>query len=272
MFTLKTPARSIAAIAGLWLALTVAGPASIASAQSDSDLRKENQRLRTRVRDLERELDAAQNRIGELEVEVARLQEMVEALRAAPRPSTTAPAPEPPKVTIDESIPHASPRALFNAVVKSYEKEIEALGIDANDPNERTVYLRELQRWAAAVNRDLRSPVEWHVRVLDRQGTRRGATVKLRAVDPKTRAELGDAFDVRLSRNLARRLEQQLSHEDVLVARGTLIPRVRVNEKRTARGVFDKPKFIGPYAELDLTVEVASLMPAKPPPAPPQPR
>ena len=61
---LKTPARSIA---GLCLTLMVAGPASIVSAQSNSDLRKENQRLRTRVRDFERELDAAQGRIGELE-------------------------------------------------------------------------------------------------------------------------------------------------------------------------------------------------------------
>ncbi len=264
---LKTPARSIA---GLCLTLIVAGPASIASAQSSSDLRKENQRLRTRVRDLERELDAAQNRICELESEVARLQQMIEALRAAPRPSTT--APEPPKITIDESIPHASPRALIKAVVKSYDREIESLEIDAHDPRERTVYLRALRRWAARVNREFRSPIEWHVRVLDDEGTLREAMVRLRAIDPITHADLGDAFDVRLSRTLIRRVEEQLSRQNVLVLRGTLTPEVRVNERRTDRGVFDKPKFIGLYAELEFTVEVASLMPAKPPPSPPQPR
>ncbi len=267
---LKTPARSIAAIAGLCLTLMVAGPASIASAQSDSDLRKENQRLRTRVRDLEHEFDAAQNRIGELEREVARLKQMIKALRATRLPSTTAPAP--PKVTIDESIPHASPRALFKAVVRSYDQEIESLEIDADDPRQSTVYLRAVHHWAAGVNREFRSPIEWHVRVLDGEGTRRWATVKLRAVDPITHADLGDAFDVRLSRTLARRLDEQLSRHNVLVVRGTLIPGVRVNERRTDRGAFDKPKFIGPYAEFDFTVEVAIFMPAQPPPAPPQPR
>ena len=54
--------------------LTLTG---VSMAQSDRDLREENQRLQTRVNDMQRELVAAQERIAQLERDLQRLTDFV---------------------------------------------------------------------------------------------------------------------------------------------------------------------------------------------------
>ena len=227
-----------------------------AAQQSPNDLRRENQSLRTQVRDLERELQAAKDRIAELN-------RLLQATRS--RGPATAPAVG--KVTIDESVPHASPRALFRAIVDSYRQELHDRDLASDDHlQRRAIYLRAINRWANRVNREMRAPIEWHVRLVEDEPVRSPYVRRMVAIDPKTHVELGNSFGVLLPRGLARRIDEQVQRGDVLVLKGALSPRVRLNQERADRGVFDKPRFIGPFAEFGFTVDVTSLLPAVPEP------
>ncbi len=242
-------------------AAALLAPTGNAAAQSDRDLRDENQRLKTEARQLTRELDAAKARIEKLERQVESLRM---SLAAARRSGPTDPAPlEPDPVTIDESVPTASPRALLNALQQSYTQTLGSLERGAEGDADRTAYMKAVGRWAAAASREYRTKIVWHVQVLSANPTRRGLDVKVQAVDPKTNTKLGDPFVVALQRSAARRYElrQQRAASDVLVLSGTLRPQIVQNPQRAVVGAFDNPRFIGPYAELRLTVDATTLLP-----------
>lgn len=239
----------------------------LAVAQSESDLRKQNQQLAAQVQDLQKELKAAQDRLKVLEAQITQLQQQLAAARAG-GPSVRTPVPplEPEKVTIDERVPHASPRALLVALVTSYQKAVENMEIGKPGDGKRRAYIKKLEGWKASVDREFRGPITWHVRVLESRNGRGGErTVALQAVDPVTGVVLGDSFDVLLSTTVAERLAWYEDHGEleVMVLRGTLVPDVRINEQRESRGSFDNPPFIGPFGEFVYSVEVKSLTPAK---------
>ncbi len=239
------------------LAAALAAPA--APAQSESDLRKENQRLQSRVTELQRELEAARTRIAELEEELKQLR----SLPGAPGPGTVTAPPPPPEASIDESVSDASPRALFNALKESYEAEMKDLEIgsdsDTASLRHRTAYLRAVQGWARRVNRELKSKVEWHVRLVpssERPPGQQGLLFV--AVDPLSDARLGDPFLATLPRAMVQRLNA-LGASDVLLLRGVLVPQIAVNEERQSVGPFDSPRYLGPFAEFGMMVEGASV-------------
>ncbi|MEE9131134.1 MAG: hypothetical protein V3T84_14030 [Phycisphaerales bacterium] len=243
-------------------AMAVLAPVSSAVAQSDRDLRDENQRLTTEVKQLTRELDAAKGQIQSLQRQVESLRTALATLRRSSQPRSPAPLEEE-ALTIDESVPNASPRALLTALKASYDKTFADQDQGEPGTRERTIYLNTVDRWAASANRDFRTKITWHVRVLTVQTMRRGPEVKVQAVDPKTKTELGDPFVITLQRSVARRFEQlqQRDLADVLVLKGTLHPQVVFDPQRDVVGPFDNPRFIGPYAELSLTVDASSLLP-----------
>ena len=87
--------RNTVLVASLAAILLVFGPLSItANAQSDNDLRRENQSLTTRVRDLEAELKAAREQIEQLQKEIGRLEGLLEAGGGGGQ-ADQAPPPEP---------------------------------------------------------------------------------------------------------------------------------------------------------------------------------
>jgi hypothetical protein len=230
-----------------------------ASAQSDADVRRENERLRTQVSDLQRELEAARNRIEQLEREVEKLRQL---LAAAPPISVTSPADGP--VSIDESLPHASPRALLRTIKESYMATL--LDFDPGEPDSRlrAAYLRELGKWVRRVNREMKAPIKWHVRVTERAvAPREIPSLEVVAVDPETDTALGEAFPVTLSQATVRQLRQleRRGPLGVMVLKGVLIPEVVVNPQRDEAGLFDKPQFVGPFAEFGFFVEASSLLP-----------
>ena len=187
---------------------------------------------------------------------------------AAGGPTTrggTAPE-EPEKVTVDETVPNASPRALFNALVDSYAKTTSDLDMGRDGDGKRRAYIKKLEGWKSQVDRQFRGPLVWHVRAVDSRTTRSGdRIVTLVAVDPETDVRLGNPFDVELSKIQMERLAWSDAHGELgpLVLRGTLVPNVRINEAQATRGTFDNPPFIGPFAEFLYGVEVKSLMLAK---------
>ena len=242
-------------------AMALLAPVSPAMAQSDRDLRDENQRLTTEVKQLTRELEAAKGQIQDLQRQVESLRTAMAALRRSSPPRSPAPLKEE-ALSIDESVPNASPRALLTALKASYDKTFADQDQGEPGTGERTGYLRLVDRWAASANRDYRTKVAWHVRVLHAQTMRGGLEVKVQAVDPKTKTELGDPFVIALRRSVARRFAQLQERDlaDVLVLKGTLHPQVVFNPQHKEALPYDT-RFIGPYAEFRLTVDVSSLLP-----------
>lgn len=228
-----------------------------AAAQSESQLQRENQRLAQQVRELTNELDIAKKRIEELEQQVAQLERALAAARNTQQPGKVRE-----EVTIDESEPTASPRALLRALQFEYAETMKDMELGSSGDRERTIYMRTLQRWQAAMMRKYRSQVQWHVRLERETATRAGYDLRLAAVDPVTYTQLGPAIDVSLPRSLARRYELMRNRDgaEVLVLRGTLIPHITINPDRVEPGAFDNPPLIGPFAEFGLTVEPRSLL------------
>jgi len=256
---LRPPAVLVLSI--LTIGLTTASVA----AQSQSDLRRENQRLRAMSDELTRELDAIKTDLEVLRTENDRLSRLLAAAaRTVSAGGTTLPPPQDPAVSIDETKPGASPRALFAAIAADYENEVAGREVgDPGDP-QRTAYLRHIERWASGVNRQMKQPVSWHVEAIGTATrTARGFVLRLRAVDPKTGAELGDPFDVFLTRAQASRLELHLARTDAeaLVLTGTLRPRIHINEDRMSEGAFNILPLVGPFAEFAFGVSVQTLLP-----------
>jgi hypothetical protein len=242
-------------------------------AQSDSDLRRQNEQLASQVQDLMAEREANEREIETLKARIAQLeQQLATARRSGNRQPPPQTQPEPEKVTIDESIPTASPRALLKAVQSSYTDATQDLDMGRPGDGKRRAFMKKLDSWKAASDRQFRGPINWHVRVVDARpqdvnnDRAPERIVTLVAVDPETDVKLGEPFDVQLSRTLTERLATYEARDPngdigVLVLRGTITPSIRINEQRAERGSFDNPPFIGPYAEFLYSVDVKSLMP-----------
>jgi hypothetical protein len=241
--------------------LTPAG--APAHAQGQGDLRRENERLLTEAADLQRELEAAHARIAALEAQIEELNRMLRMPPSGPDDTPAAPAETP--VSIDESVPHASPRALLAAMQTSYQAELGALPIGAAPSDaERTIFLKALDKWTKRTNRDLRASIVWHVRIHEWPGVGPSASaMRVIAVDPETDVALGDPFPVRLTPTLAsriRRLAERNGADAPFQLKGALVPRAIVNRQRDAVGPFDNPRFIGPFAEFNMTVQPTAVM------------
>jgi hypothetical protein len=248
---------------GLLALLLGAAPAA-AQAESEGDLRRENQRLRAALSDLQQELDAARARIAELERTIDRM-----GRQPARSPGSAAPA-DPEPVTIDESIPGASPRALLRAMKASYEQATRDL--EVGDPStvpgerQRKVYERAVRNWVARAHRELKGPIEWHVRIVRVVEDGNEAVLRAQAVDPVTLTVLGDPFAMVLDKALRQRLGQVPAPggPEVFVVKGVLLPQPVMNPFRLEPGTFDRPILLGPFAEFGFMVDASNLLPAPP--------
>ncbi|MCP3905421.1 MAG: hypothetical protein GY715_17485 [Planctomycetes bacterium] len=239
--------------------------------QSPSELRRENERLRADAATTKKELTTLREEVKRLRDEIAALKkQLVAARQATPAPSAQQPEP----ISIDESRFETSPRALFKVLVKGYGEVTTGLfmGNSEDDPD-RVVYTRKVDRWVRRVNREFKKQIEWHVRLEDPTNPLpHPHMLRLQAVDPKTGTRLGDPFDVGVTRALMSKLRQMETRrelDEVLVLRGVLRPTVRFNRDREIRGAFDKPPFIGPFAEFGFGVDATSLVPRPEPKADP---
>ncbi len=254
---------------GVVALLATAGPLA-GQAESEGDLRRENQRLKAAVSDLQQELDAARARIAELERTVDRLSRQSHA----PAPASPAGPADPEPVTIDESAPRSSPRALLRAMKESFLEATQEL--ELGDPStllgerQRRAYERAVRNWTARVHRELKGPVEWHVRIVRIYEYGDEVELQAQAVDPVTHTALGDPFAIVPDKAIRHRLEQVLQPgaPEILVVKGVLLPRPTMNTFRTEPGTFDNPIFIGPMAEFGFRVDASNILPAPPPQQP----
>jgi hypothetical protein len=239
-----------------------------AAAQSDAELRQENARLREELRELRKEYEQQRLRITELEREAARLRSELAAQPTTPPSTSPKPVeklPEPP-VSIDESVPDASPRALFAALATSYRTTLGATEIGQPDSRERSAYMRQLERWRQHVRREFRQRISWHVRILDTIAAPNGQEYLLRmvAVDPVTGTELGAHFEAIVDSVIIKRLRtfEQRGPISQLVLTGVAVPNLSiVPDQMTRNNAFADYDLVGPFVEYGFDVTVTTLLP-----------
>jgi hypothetical protein len=179
-------------------------------------------------------------------------------------PSGVGASPEPEPVTIDESVPTASPRALLREFQTRYRNELGEMPAGAADDDaERLAYMRALRHWTAKINREFHVPIKWFVTLeSDARPRARGFVVWVQAVDPETDYELGEPFPVFLPRTLAARLQnREYDWDGVLVMDGVLTPRVAIDPERMEEGLFNSPPLIGTFVEFEIAAEARTLLP-----------
>src|SRR5688572_11718502 len=116
-------AKPIRAALFLAISTVLVGVAQGHAQESDNDLRRKNQQLTTQVQDLRAELEALRRENESLKQRITQLEQAVLTARRAPGRAVQQTQPEEPeRVTIDETLPGASPRALFRAVQESYDR------------------------------------------------------------------------------------------------------------------------------------------------------
>jgi hypothetical protein len=292
MFRTANPFRGPILGASLAMLILLAAAPATGSAQSDHELRQENQRLATQVRDLQAELAAARAQMTEMQKQIDQLRvqlaDTIDSLKAAARQPAPAPTPlpgappaKPEVVTIDESIPNASPRALLNALSESYREALGGLpigdDITRDGRKNRSLYLQRVEQWAAAASRHFRAQIEWTVMVTTAPPLPAGTIVEVQAVDPQTRVRLGRPFRLDIARHQMERLRllEDLGKLDLLLLRGIVEPRIVISRDLEYAGPFDAGRYIGPFAEFGFSINIKSVTgvrePEPPAPTPTKP-
>lgn len=220
---------------------TAASPAERARDMAIEDLRRENDRLR--------------RRIAELEAQILTLTGGPNSVNAGDPASATAPIPA--EAT-------ASPASLRRALMLAYDTEFEPddrpkLGEPAGD------YRREVQRWARTIGQELRGRVEWLARMelvpLDpdaRPSEARRRRVVLSVLDPASLNIIDQPEIVDVPTRFVDRIENA-AEDQLWVLSGHVEATPVYDATRTEAGPFDYPAFIGPYAAFGFDLRWTNL-------------
>ncbi len=240
---------------GLSIALiSLAGiTATAQSGTSPAELRRENDRLKERIAELEAALSESERRIDRLEKQIA----------AQPQsPNTSAPQPETPSQPTPvkqpdpedrrvPTTPSACPDALYESLVDRYNETFPGIERPA---------LHEVQQWVRRVGRD-HERTDWLVRIHDTkiyQG--RMSSVLVNIIDP----EVGDDICSNITINVAYKDAVRIRNAtDVAywIFEGTLTANPTADRTRPEFNRNEEPKSVGPYAVFGWSFEVDQIIP-----------
>ena len=248
------------------------------SPPSVSELRRENEKLRQRIDELEAQLAKSQQSINQLLEEVrtlnTRVAELQRQLETRPaQPSTpdgggeAEPAPPAPVFAeLPESQPFAAPESLLLFVRQSYESNFGEITVPFDSAEERSRYIRAVESWSSGLRRTQRSQVEWLVEIRSVLSNESPMVVEYRVLDPVTRRAYSErVFAMQIPARFERRIRE--SETKTWILRGVAGLDLNINRDRETMGFFDVTPFIGPYVEFAFKLNANALIAA---PAPAQ--
>jgi hypothetical protein len=228
---------------------------------SQSDLRKEIDRLRQQVRALEADLQAALDRIEELERELA--------AKAAGHPPSGGTQAKPPVQRMPAD-PKLGPGGLLSMLQADYDSADagfagkETPSPDAADPQGRQAWeahQRALDSWMKREQRKV-TEVDW-------VGTIDPASVEQRGRDvAMTIVFTNGGRDFRAPVVVDQGLVDRLKLADgtitaaPIVVNAVVTPKLRLNPQRGDTGAFDNPPLVAPFVEFGYDLKVRVLLPA----------
>jgi len=223
------------------------------------NLRRENDQLRERVRQLEA-------RIKDLERENGTLKLELERMRAAGKPGTPgnpgAPGSVPTTtdvVPLETQAPMACPDALLAALQASYAKAFE--GQTVTEAN-KAQYIQDVRRWIRSSEREFKGSIDWVIRV-DKENlpSKPEEPIPFWVIDPAS-GKLLHPKTVKsvFARSAASKI---LENTDITVwdAKGVLAATPITNADRAEQGMLDYPPYIGPFAEFQYELTIRSVLP-----------
>lgn len=224
---------------GLVALIALAFPVSSALAQETP--------CEARVKALEEQLRQSDNRSSSLARENESLrQQLIQFQTGKPDDTTSA---------NDAALPDplASPIALFDALVKDYNEKLGRMPRDSKP--ELAAYHAAVREWTRAASDNFRGPVEWEVQVEKVDSGVKGNAITFYVLDP-TGKPIRKSFTKPISARLANEVPR---NNGTMTLKGTVTARPNHDSGRAEEGNPESPLFIGPFAEFDFDLEVASL-------------
>lgn len=271
-----TLALLLMALAWPWITV----PSALAlPRQSESELRQQNERLQQRVKQLEAELEAALNRMRALEAAAQPASEPApgrvplpqDATQGATGAGTDAPTPASvdPALAAPPGNPYQSSKSILDAIRARFAADFAgkpAPRDGVTDERLGRLWLTEVERWSNAMNRELRRPIVWTVRVLKAEQSGRAWRLEVICVDPATGNDLGRPFPLQLLQPQSGPYELSLktgTSGGDFTLRGVYVPQLALNPMRYESGLFDNPPFIGTFVEYGSRIALTSLVPVE---------
>lgn len=243
-----------------------------------AELEAQHAELQQRSRQCAEELRGALERIKELEAALAEALAAKERARdpsirdpgqdAPPDPANASQNPPAPGPLDNSAALLAAIRARFAADFAGKPAPKEG----ATDERLHRLWMTEIERWSNLLNRELRRPVIWTVRVRSYEASGRAYRLEVVCVDPKTHSDAGESFWIQLQSVQAGSWEQALRMgrgDSDFTLRGVLVPQVAINPSRYEAGPFDQPPFIGVFLEFGFRINVTSFIRVDDRPSPP---
>jgi hypothetical protein len=227
--------------------------------ESPSDLRKENDRLRQRVQTLEGDLQAAIERIRQLEAQLA-----APAQQAPPVAPAGGATPVP-------ANPAIGPGGLLSALRADYYSAESGLagrevpggpGTDAESRKAWAAYQRAVEPWIQRENRKA-TEVQWTGTVDHATIAQRGREVSFVVVFTN------GGKDYRAPIVVDSGMADRLKGPDGTITRGPVVvqavvtPRLVLNPNRPDPGAFDNPPLVAPFVEFAYDLKVRVVLPAE---------
>lgn len=242
-------------------ARSITAPAQPAQADdSQSDLRKENDRLRQQVKTLEGDLQAALDRIKELEARLAK----VNATPQSPPATAPLPTPMPANPALGPGGLLSTLQADYNSPEAGFAGKDVPMGGPGSDPATRqawTNHQRALESWIAREQRKV-NEVQW-------VGTIDPATIEQRGRDVAMVVVFTNGGrDFRTPIVVDQGLVERLRAADGAVTQAPIVvnaiasPRLTINPNRAETGPFDNPPLVAPFVEFGYDLKVRVLLPA----------
>lgn len=253
----RTHAPILTTLLIVFLGSMASAPTALAQ-NRESDLARENEQLRARISDLEATLEAAMNRIQELET---RIKTMKSNGGSAGSSNTAAAAPP---------APAASPGGVIAEIQSSHAEAVASGAIppspDARDEAASARHQRAVQKWVATANRNFRRKVKWPVVMSDVQrlnvtSARMVVTIWDVSEDQPTGKSFPITIPVRVLDRLQRLEARKTDATRTLELEGVFLPGIRFNPQRQEVGPFDNPRFIAPGIEMTWGFEFKSIGP-----------
>lgn len=246
--------------------------ASAQAEQSLNEVKQENNRLREQVADLDARLAEAQRRISRLEETIRALRRQLAGseLQRATSPAEDPASPGAPAESDPESEPSqplsadafAAPDAMHAALVRDYAQAFD--GKPRQTAREADRYVQDVRRWARQAGLERRKQVDWVVRVLNiTPASGRETEFVLEVIDPQSNLAIGSPFKIAFGGPIASRLQAR-PDQDLWLISGVFAAAPAVNPARAEPGLFNVPRFIGPYAEFGFSFSPKSIRPLNP--------
>jgi hypothetical protein len=228
--------------------------------QSPAQLRIENQQLRDRIEELERDLQEkdqqlslAQRKIDALESTNARLRDRF-GNRGGSAPDTS----DDPVVPMRETAavpeyPFASPASMLAMLEQDYQAATN--GTTFATSGDRTVYMRTIRRWAAQKKGDISGPVRWTIRVISSSGGRGKVRFDIEVLEDGGDLPIGEVFQIEVLGRFAQKLKDAVGGDPVQLE-GMFTGTIVIDEALEAS---EDPMFIGPFAMLMYRLKIRSL-------------